>query len=1086
MNVLNKNNTIVNIIIVTFFYFALACASEYIFEPQHTFFTIRLAPGLGLIAALLYGVPALCGVFLGEFLYYFFLHNTETSIPIAINLAANAVIFVFIGSRLIQWNIKLPNKLEKEPDCIKFLLLGGFVASIIPSLLSVYWISFIEPVSRQSFFLLSTYWWFGQVLGILIISPIALCFMLRSTPVWRSRIPLVPILMTVLLVTSSIIYTYVTIAEKEKLKSLLEQKSLSLSSSIKLEMSNYEESLYSVKSLIEYTPDIEPTDFEAFSKKIKARQLSIPAISYQKLVKDDERQEYENRMREIYSNKFQITERDASGNFIRAAERDTYTPITMRSYYNKNSRIMGFDTSTSVHSELARQKSKETNKVAITHAFKLDSSKEYNKSIILYLPLIREGLFSGYVSLSVYVDKAIQAALKNISIEGFYLNIWDGDFYENKIIYYNKEFDLEGKSNISNRDKIDFVSHEWSYELTPELSYLFDIIRSQMLAIFFCIILTSITSIRLLAFTGKKYELSLRAYESEENNRLLLDSTAEAIYGLDLNGNGTFCNAACLKLLGYESEDDLLGKNMHDLIHHSHINGTPYLVEDCPISKSFLKNEKYHVTSEVLFKKDGCSFPVEYWSYPINREGETVGSVVTFMDISDRIQAKEQLSYQASHDALTGLVNRIEFERRIERLLSKIKKEDGLHALCFMDIDQFKIVNDTCGHAAGDEMLNQLGSVLNSVVRQRDTLARLGGDEFGVLMENCSLNDASRLASSLLTSIQDYEFSWEGRTFKVSISIGLVAITNMTNNLNQLLKDADAACYMAKEKGRNRIHIFHEEDTEIAERHGEMQWVTRLNKALEQDMFCLYAQAIVPLENPTETHYELLIRMVDKDMTLIPPGVFLPAAERYNLITKIDSWVISHAFKLLLEHPIFLRQINFVSINLSGPSLADPDFIDFVFKKIVETKMPPEKICFEITETAAISNLHMASLFISLMKELGCRFALDDFGSGLSSFGYLKNLPVDFLKIDGMFVKDIVENKIDHAMVKSINEIGHVMGMKTIAEFVENDVIRGMLKEIGVNYVQGFGVGKPQPFDELLRRSNNVIEIRNSTGDDYG
>ncbi len=443
---------------------------------------------------------------------------------------------------------------------------------------------------------------------------------------------------------------------------------------------------------------------------------------------------------------------------------------------------------------------------------------------------------------------------------------------------------------------------------------------------------------------------------------------------------------------------------------------------------------------------------------------------VTMVEITERKQADEKISYQASHDALTGLINRHEFERRGERLLTTIKEDKGEHAMCYLDLDQFKIVNDTCGHVAGDEMLHQLSTVLQNTIRHSDTLARLGGDEFGVLMEHCSLDDAHRVTTSLLKVIQDYQFTWEEHSFKVGVSIGLVPITDSIANLTELLKEADAACYMAKDKGRNRIHVYHTQDSEIAQRHGEMQWVTRIYRAMEEDRFCLYAQSIVPLDGSNDKHYELLIRMIGDKGVIIPPGAFLPAAERYNLISQLDRWVVKKAFILLAEHPEFLNQIHFISINLSGPTLADESFLSFVIKLLDSTGIKGEKICFEITETAAISNLGKADIFIATLNQYGCSFALDDFGSGLSSFGYLKNLDVDYLKIDGMFVKDIVDDPIDHAMVKSINEIGQVMGMQTIAEFVENDEIKGMLREIGVNYAQGYGIEKPMPLDNLLNQ----------------
>jgi EAL domain-containing protein (putative c-di-GMP-specific phosphodiesterase class I) len=336
-------------------------------------------------------------------------------------------------------------------------------------------------------------------------------------------------------------------------------------------------------------------------------------------------------------------------------------------------------------------------------------------------------------------------------------------------------------------------------------------------------------------------------------------------------------------------------------------------------------------------------------------------------------------------------------------------------------------------------------------------------------MEHCSLEQAQKLADDLYQVVQDYIFLWDGQSFKVGVSIGLVAITEEVTHLAELLKEADAACYVAKNSGRNRIHVYYPNDAEAAQRHGEMRWVSKINQALEENRFCLYAQAIVSLDNKhSENHYELLIRMIDENDEVITPGSFLPAAERYNIITEIDLWVIDQALTLLANNSVFLKEVGSISINLSGQSLASSDVLNFIKKRLDETGIDARKICFEITETAAISNMSMETHLISTLKQLGCRFALDDFGSGLSSFGYLKKLPVDYLKIDGMFVKDMINDPIDHAMVKSINEIGHIMGMKTIAEFVENDEIKGMLREIGVNYAQGYGIGKPRQFQGVL------------------
>jgi diguanylate cyclase (GGDEF)-like protein/PAS domain S-box-containing protein len=555
----------------------------------------------------------------------------------------------------------------------------------------------------------------------------------------------------------------------------------------------------------------------------------------------------------------------------------------------------------------------------------------------------------------------------------------------------------------------------------------------------------------------KKYEEQINRYKR------LFENSLNEIYLFD---------SESLKFVQVNSAAQLnLGYSMEELMDMTPLDIKPdYTVELFEDLIRPLRNaEEEMIIFETRHKrKNNSIYDVEVHLQLIEHENGKLLFNAFILDISDRKRANAQLTYQASHDSLTGLINRQEFERRSERLLSTINVNQAEHVLCFMDLDQFKVVNDTCGHIAGDEMLRQLSAVLDTAVRKRDTLARLGGDEFGILMEHCTIEDAHRVASSIQSAIQDYQFVWEESIFKVSVSIGLVSIDETTINFTDLLKNADAACYLSKEAGRNRIHIYDSDDLETVQRQGEMQWVERINRALEEERFCLFAQTIEPLASSQKKHFELLIRMIDETGNTVPPASFLPAAERYNLISRIDQWVIKNAFNVIENNKQIIDNINFFSINLSGQSLTDSNILNLIITMIDKTEIPGEKICLEITETTAISNLSMAIKFISALKEKGCKFALDDFGSGLSSFGYLKKLPVDYLKIDGMFVKDIVDDPIDHAMVRSINEIGHVMGMHTIAEFVENDMIKGMLKEIGVDYVQGYGIGKPEPFEKLL------------------
>ena len=409
-------------------------------------------------------------------------------------------------------------------------------------------------------------------------------------------------------------------------------------------------------------------------------------------------------------------------------------------------------------------------------------------------------------------------------------------------------------------------------------------------------------------------------------------------------------------------------------------------------------------------------------------------------------------------------MNRREFEIRLENLIREGEGSGEEHALCYLDLDQFKIINDTCGHLAGDELLRQLGELLHSKVRKKDTLARLGGDEFGVLMENCSLDQAQRVAESLRELVDEFQFVWTDKRFSIGVSIGLVPIDDRGGNATDILSAADASCYAAKDAGRNRIHVYHPEDIDMAIHRGEMQWVSKISHALEEDRFRLYLQPIVSLseEDKDRKHYECLIRMIDENEKVILPGSFLPAADRYDLSVKLDRWVFESIYAWMANLPGKRKSLTSCAINLSGHSLSNEEFLHYIVSKLDEGKVPPSNICFEITETVAISRLSNAIRFIEVLKDKGCYFALDDFGSGVSSFGYLKNLPVDFLKIDGMFIRDMTTDPIDLEMVRSINEIGHVMGKKTIAEFVENKDILERLKELGIDYAQGYYLGRPR------------------------
>jgi len=440
-------------------------------------------------------------------------------------------------------------------------------------------------------------------------------------------------------------------------------------------------------------------------------------------------------------------------------------------------------------------------------------------------------------------------------------------------------------------------------------------------------------------------------------------------------------------------------------------------------------------------------------------------------DITEHKKAEANLSFQATHDQLTGLKNRFYFEQYVTDALEEIHQNDSTAVLIYLDLDQFKVVNDTSGHVAGDELLRQLGGILSEVVRESDMLSRLGGDEFGMFLKNCDLDKGLLIAGKIHEVINEYRFVWEEKMFQVGSSIGVVLVDDNSNSLIDVLGAADVACYEAKDAGRNVIKVYKSDDEGTTRRKDEMHWATEIPSALAENRFILMGQSITPLQDDDEHHhYEVLLRMIGRDGNSIPPGAFIPSAERYNLMSLIDHWVVENTFSFIHELKLAGKLIEGVSfaINLSGESMARESFLTLVRRLIVEYEVPPGAVSFEVTETAAISNLSDAVEFIKELKLLGCKFALDDFGSGLSSFAYLKNLPVDFLKIDGVFVRDMMKDPIDRAMVRSINQIGHVMGIKTIAEFVEDDAVKETLRDIGVDFAQGYGIDKPKPLTDIF------------------
>jgi len=552
--------------------------------------------------------------------------------------------------------------------------------------------------------------------------------------------------------------------------------------------------------------------------------------------------------------------------------------------------------------------------------------------------------------------------------------------------------------------------------------------------------------------------------QEKERAEITLHSISDGVIRTDADGRINYMNPVAEQYTGWSNAE--AGGQLLDTVYQ-------IVEEQTGMPLAALDNITGHrALAGRLIGRNGTTCSVRDSFAPIhNSSGDLIGRIILFHDVSQLQEMAQQLTWQASHDALTGLINRREFERYLAELVESARTEGKEHGLLYMDLDNFKTVNDTCGHAAGDELLRQLTTVMLSKMRASDTLARIGGDEFGALLEACPLDQAVRIANGVREAVREFRFIWEGKTFGIGVSIGLVTIDVVGGDVGRLLAAADATCYEAKNKGRDQVQIYRPRRDQEGE-NSDLQVVSQINRAFELGNFRLYRQKIIALDaqHNNDLHYEILVRMIDRAGNLIPPSGFMPSAERFNLLSSIERWVISSLIEYLhgeyesgaIAVDAAGRTNTFYAVNLSGVSINDNSFSDFLGKLLTRFNLPGGLLCFEVTETTAISNLTKATQLMHALKAIGCRFALDDFGIGMSSFAYLKYLPVDYIKIDGVFIRDMATDQMDHAIVEAINRIAHILGLKTVGEYVEDQATLDRLRSLGVDYAQGFFIAQPE------------------------
>jgi diguanylate cyclase (GGDEF)-like protein/PAS domain S-box-containing protein len=548
-------------------------------------------------------------------------------------------------------------------------------------------------------------------------------------------------------------------------------------------------------------------------------------------------------------------------------------------------------------------------------------------------------------------------------------------------------------------------------------------------------------------------------------NELILNSAAEGICGLDASGRISFANPAAARMLGWRVAD-LIGMAMHDVAHGADPSEAGHPDGDCPVHVSLSEGEPRTIDNDAFRRRNGTTFPVECTSTPIVEHGQLLGAVVTFNDITERKRFESQLQYLADHDALTGLFNRHRFEEELTRQLAHSAHYGGGGALLILDLDNFKYVNDAFGHHAGDELIRSIAGLLSGRLRTADLISRLGGDEFGILLGGVDGSEARSVATSLVDLVRGHTSSVGDQALRITASIGVTLIDRPELTPEQLLVEADVAMYEAKDAGRDAVHLHRPGASPKAPHQTGLAWTDRIKAALEEDLLVVQCQPIVQLAAGGGARYELLVRMSDDEGELVPPGAFLPAAERFGLVRDIDTWMVRQAVDLIDAERMASRSV-VLEVNVSARSIGAQEFPMAIERALEEASIDPGSLVLEITETAAIANMEQARRFAARIREMGCEFALDDFGAGFGSFYYLKHLPVDYLKIDGEFVRGLARSQIDQRMVKAMVEIARGLELRTIAECVETDEALALLEEYGVDFAQGYHLGRPGPVEGI-------------------
>lgn len=1042
--------------------------------------------GIAVAATVILGYRGAVGVYLGALsLYLLSWLQGVYGTPSADNLVLVSLLAVgpVVQAMAVVYLMRAFSRVDlpeaTEAEVLRFLFFCAPVGAVIAPTYAhtVFYLFGLSPIDEDTLFSWVS-WWIGDAIGMMTITPLALVLFLRTDGVREVRRKFsVALPMAFVLFIVIVLFFYAQHTDKLESNSQFQAQAERLHNVLSSNVQQSADAVYALKTFIESSEDVQQHEFERFSGVLIRNKPYVRALEWIPKISNDEREAFEARL----DTPSRITAVHQKGLRV-AEEKAYYFPVLFVNPLKSNESALGFDVSSSPIAFMAQMEAVKFGDARATQPIELVQGGD---GFVIYAPVLKEGVLFGLVAMVIqyesFFDYLLTASGRSEEDLSVLVDIETSNGFKTvyQSSYLGQRTHQLDRTNMR-RSEMPLFGQTWvlTYE-SPSAYQQQRFVTSSVLVLLAGMFFTALFGGWMLTLTGqalrvsrevdrRTLELQQEVAEREQTQQelsklsLAIEHSPSMVLITDPAGGIEYANPKYTDTTGYLLSE-LSGMNADTLYAREYGEGYyTGLVEEIQRSGEWKGELK-------SYKKNGQAYWAQVSIAPVYDDRLMMSHVVSVhQDITESKQIQDKLSYQATHDQLTGLINRYEFERQLQRLLDMYKLTGQPSAFCFCDLDQFKVINDTSGHAAGDALLKQVSQLLQQNLRRNDVLARLGGDEFGVLMEHCSVEEAMQVAKKILTELEEFRFVWSGALHTVGTSIGVVMVDEHNHSVVEIFKNADSACYAAKEAGRNRIHLYTADDEVLAKREGEISWVGEIASALEEDRFEIHGQIIRPIKDKAlKPSVEILIRLRSEGQ-LVMPGAFLPAAERYGLSSKIDRWVVGKTFEWLADHPDSAQLIESLAINLSGHSLGDNKLLDYIIAELAGASFDPSLIKFEITETAAIANLTETSKFIARVKEFGCELSLDDFGSGLSSFAYLKNLAVDYLKIDGMFVKDIAEDPIDLAMVKSINEIGQVMNKRTIAEFVENDEILAILADIGVDYAQGYGIGRPCSLEMLL------------------